>query len=160
MATQFLKVCLNFHPNYGCSLQTWWIKIWKCKINNETSELFFTCLMVKISSMYSLGTSRVWRSNWYYADIYRDSAIPPGMDWWWVLPFGKMPISIFKFVPLRRMLHALKKGEDFKSLTEWAEYNFRELWVRYFSAQTIGVVATMLVPRPWCRDSPFSCAYL
>jgi hypothetical protein len=29
-----------------------------------------------------------------------------------------MPISIFKFVPLLRMLHALKKGEDFKSLTE------------------------------------------
>jgi hypothetical protein len=40
------------------------------------------------------------------------------MDWWWVLPFGEMPTSILKFVPLRRMSPALKKGEDLKSLTE------------------------------------------
>jgi hypothetical protein len=34
------------------------------------------------------------------------------------------------------MLLVLKKGANFKSLTEWAEYYFREPWVRYFPAQT------------------------
>jgi hypothetical protein len=34
------------------------------------------------------------------------------------------------------MLLALKKGANFKSLTDWAEYYFREPWVRYFPAQT------------------------
>jgi hypothetical protein len=56
MATQFLKVCFNFHPNYGCSLQTSCIKIYKYKINNETSEIFLAFHMVSISSVYSLGS--------------------------------------------------------------------------------------------------------
>jgi hypothetical protein len=126
----------------NCFLHVSWLK-------------FLVCIVLKVDF-----SSRVWRSNWYYTNIYRDSTVPPGMDWWWVLPFGEMPTSILKFVPLWRMLPALKKCEDFKSLTEWAEYNFRELWVRYFPAQTVGVVAATLVPRPWCHDSPFLCAHL
>jgi hypothetical protein len=52
------------------------------------------------------------------------------------LPFDEMPTAILKFVPFRRMLPVVKKGEDFKSLTERVEYNFRGFWVRNFPAQT------------------------
>jgi hypothetical protein len=55
MATQFLKVCYIFHPNYGCSLHTSCIKICNCKINKETSEFFwhFTWLTFLVYSLES-----------------------------------------------------------------------------------------------------------
>jgi hypothetical protein len=62
MATQFLKVRFSFHPNYGCSLHTSWIKICDCRINNETSENFFALFIVKISSPYSLGSRLLFTS--------------------------------------------------------------------------------------------------
>jgi hypothetical protein len=92
---------------------------------------FLVCIVLEVDF-----SSRIWRSNWYYADIFRGSTVPSWKDWWWVLPSGEMPTAIIKFVLFQRMSLALKKGENFKSLTEWVEYNFRELWVRYFPTQT------------------------
>jgi hypothetical protein len=139
MATQFLKVRFIFHPNYGCSLHTTWIKICNYRINNETSEHFFAFFMVKISSVYNLGSWLLFTSmeiklvlQWYLQGLDCTTR----KDWWWVLPSGEMPTAIIEFVWFRRMLLALKKGENFKSLTEWAEYYFCEPWVRYFPAQT------------------------
>jgi hypothetical protein len=56
MATQFLEVCFKFHPNYGCSSYTSYIKICNYKIKNERSEFFLAFLMVNNSSVYNLGS--------------------------------------------------------------------------------------------------------
>jgi hypothetical protein len=34
---------------------------------------FLVCTVLEVDF-----SSRVWRSNWYYSDIYRDSTVPPG----------------------------------------------------------------------------------
>jgi hypothetical protein len=35
--------------------------------------IFLVCTVLEVDF-----SSRIWRSNWYYADIYRDSTIPHG----------------------------------------------------------------------------------
>jgi hypothetical protein len=62
MANNFLNICSNFHPNYGCSLSSSSIHIYNCQNNKEMSKILLALNMFNVPSMYNLG-SRLLLTN-------------------------------------------------------------------------------------------------
>jgi hypothetical protein len=62
MAIHFLKGCYSFHPNYGCSLHSSSINIYKYQNNKEGSKILLSFNMFIVFSLHNLG-SRLFLAN-------------------------------------------------------------------------------------------------
>ena len=80
-------------------------------------------------------SSKVWKSTgimliFIGTWLYHPEGLVVGLAIWWDAN------CYFEICPVSKMSLVVKKGKNFKSLIERAEYNFHELWIRYFPAET------------------------
>ena len=116
---------------------------------------FLICIVLEVNF-----SSRVWRSNWYYSDIYRDSIVPPrrtGGGSWHLVRYELLLLNLSSSEECRSHLKKVR------ILSPWQiERNIISMNHGYviFPLKPIGELAAMLVPHPWCSNSSFLYAYL
>jgi hypothetical protein len=109
---------------------------------------FLVCTVLEVDF-----SSRVWRSNWYYIDIYKDSTILPGRTGGRSCHLVRCQLSSKECYPQLKKVRTLSHWQKERNIIS---VNFGYV---IFPLKLVGVVAATLVLCPWCRDSSFSCAY-